>query len=465
MPDTLESLQQRLEEQYKNNKAITDLADAEKRDLSSDELDDLDAGNAEFAALERQIKLRKDNQAQAQALTTSTRRSEPQEPHTSAEWGEDDETTKREANYSRRLAAPLNHETKRFAGSKTAGFRSPGEFLQAVFKDRVLGTRDPRLQSLAATTYANEASGADGGFAVPPDFRAEILKEVIGEGSLASLCDQQVTSSNAMSFPKDETTPWGTSNAITAYWDSEAGTMTQQKTFLGAETIKLNKLTAMVNVTDELLEDAPALTGYISRKVPEVINFKLNLAIVQGSGAGQPLGIIASPCLVTQAAEAGQTSDTLTHPNVAKMYSRLYGPWRPNAIWLMNQDVEPQLLLMQNIVYSTTTPVGGSAVYLTGGSVASAPYDTLYGKRIFPTQACATLGDVGDVIFADMQQYLFLMKSGGLKQDTSIHIYFDQNVSAFRFTMRVGGQPRWATTIAARSGSGTYSGFVALAAR
>ncbi len=105
----------------------------------------------------------------------------------------------------------------------------------------------------AATTFGSEGTGADGGFMVPPEFRTAIVEKVMGENSLFSRTDQQTTSSNSIVFPLDETTPWQTSGGIQAYWENEGGLKTQSKPLLGQETIRLNKLIALVPVTDELL--------------------------------------------------------------------------------------------------------------------------------------------------------------------------------------------------------------------
>ena len=44
-------------------------------------------------------------------------------------------------------------------------------------------------------------------------------------------------------------------------------------------------------------------------------------------------------------------------------------------------------------------------------------------------------------------------------------VYFDQNISAFRFVMRMNGQPWLSAPIARKSGANTLSHFVAIAAR
>ncbi len=88
------------------------------------------------------------------------------------------------------------------------------------------------------------------------------------------------------------------------------------------------------------------------------------------------------------------------------------------------------------------------------------------GRPVIPSQACETIGDKGDIFFADFSQYLLLLKSGvNPRIETSMHLWFDQDLTAFKFVLRVGGIPWWSTTQPARDGSATYSPFVTLEAR
>ena len=44
---------------------------------------------------------------------------------------------------------------------------------------------------------------------------------------------------------------------------------------------RLDKLTALIPVSEELMEDAPAMDGYLRRKVVDVFTFKVNRAIIR----------------------------------------------------------------------------------------------------------------------------------------------------------------------------------------
>lgn len=363
----------------------------------------------------------------------------------------------------------VTHVKDRELDDPSWGFRHFGEYALAIANTATSQMQqvDDRLQKRATlSTYGNEALGSDGGFAIPPDFRNAIMDKVNGEDSLVPMTDQLTTSSNNLTVPKDETTPWQTTGGILANWTGEAGAITQSKPKLESSTLHLHKLAVLVPITDELQSDAAALNGWITRKAPQKISFELNRVIVQGNGAGQPLGILNAPGTVSVAKVTSQDADTVVATNIIAMYGRMYAPWRRNAVWLINQDIEPQLLNMALVGKDDTgTAVTGwgSHVFTPMNGLSGQPYSTLMGRPIISTQACETLGDKGDIFFAALDQYVTVTKSaGGLRQDTSIHLWFDQDTMAFRFIMRIAGQPWWSSTIAARDGSTTYSAFVTL---
>lgn len=337
----------------------------------------------------------------------------------------------------------------------SSGFRTVGDWAVAARKTS-RGNPDPRILH-APTSYGSEGANADGGFAVPPDFRENIMKQVLGEDSLLALCDQQVTSSNALTLPLDTTTPWQSSGGVTAAWTGEGAAITQTKPSLGMVEVKLNKLAALVPVSDELMEDAPALTTWLSTKVPDKFTSAINDAFINGNGNGKPQGMLNAPCKVTQAAESGQGAGTITSTNVMKMWSRLYGKLRRNAVWLANQDAEQQL---QQLVLPGTSPA--FPAYLPPGGFSQSPYSTLFGRPVIVLEGCQAVGTEGDLILCDPTQYLAVLKTGGMRTDVSLHLYFDTDTAAFRFVMRVGGQSYWPAAVARSHGNNTLSPIVTL---
>jgi HK97 family phage major capsid protein len=456
-PPTLEELRERLITLHAKAISMQELADAEKRLLTEKEDAEVQGYFAAFEQTEIEIQRREKLQVQEARLAKANPR--VTEPALVGAQGAQ-AAVKDPPPASTR--SPITGElVSAMAGNN--GFRSMGEFALAVKTAAEHGTVDARLRPLAATagTISQEQAGADGGYLVPPDFRTVVMVKVTGEDALLARCDQLTTTSNAVTMPVDETTPWQYAGGIQVYWEGEGSTFPQSKVALRSVTLRASNLVALLQVTDELLEDAPSLNAYMARKIPDKLNFKINDAILNGDGVGKPLGIFNSPALITQAAETSQTAGTINFTNILKMWSRVYAPLRRDAVWLINQDVEPQLYGM---VIPSAAGVSAPA-YIAPGGLPNAPNGTILGRPIVYSEATKGVGTPGDIALIDFSQYLALMKSGGVRADSSIHLWFDQGLVAFRFTMRIGGLPWWSSSIVRANSSNPLSFAVVLAQR
>lgn len=344
-------------------------------------------------------------------------------------------------------------------------FSSLGEQMAAIMRASIPGGRvDPRLYN---ATGLNETAPSDGGFLVQQDFSSELLQEVFATGILASKCRRITISGNSNSIKLngvDETSraTGSRGGGVRGYWVDEAAQKTASKPKFRKIELSLKKLIGLCYATDELLEDAAALEGYIRAGFVSEFGFLLDDAIINGTGAGMPLGIMNAGCLVTQAAETDQTAATVVGENVIKMFSRLFASSRANAAWYVNQTVEPQLHTM-----SVAVGTGGQLIYMPPGGLSQSPYGTLLGRPVIPIEQCQALGTVGDIILGDFSNGYILAEKGGIKSDMSIHVKFDYDESVFRFVLRIDGQPVRATALTPYKGgaTATQSHFVALATR
>ena len=460
----IEGLKTRLGELSETSKAIQAKADAEKRDLNADEQKELDACLQEFDEVEASIARRTRILAQATRLTTPEARRTQAEPVASA-----DPVVRNVATPARQAPADglQNTRMRTLEERQRWGFTSLGEFALSVRAAIVNPSGiDQRLSNAAAATYGSEGVGADGGFAVPPEWRSEIMKNVEAEDGFLNMTDVQTISSNSITYPIDESPVWASSGGIRAYWDGEAATMNQSKPALKDLTVKTHRLTALVPVTEELQQDAAAMNGYITGKAGEVIAFKLNDAIINGTGVGQPLGIMNAACKVQVGKESSQTAGTLHGRNVLKMMARMPASSFKRSVWIINQDLLPQLGgLAMDVTKADGTAAGAGILYMQPQGLANqSAFGSILGRPVIVTEACQTAGTTGDIILADMSKYLSVVK-GGLKTDYSIHLWFDQAINAFRFILRMNGQPWLSAAIARKNGSNTLSHFVALETR
>jgi len=342
-------------------------------------------------------------------------------------------------------------------------FASFGAQMAAVMQAGLPGgTVDPRLWN--AATGLNETTPSDGGFLLQPEYSNEILKNVWESGMILPRINKITLSGNknGMKFNGlDETSRVDGSRAggIRAYWAAEAAEKTASKPKFRQIELGLNKLVGLCYATDELLEDSAALGQTIETGFRDEFDFAITNAIINGSGAGQPLGIQNSGCMVSVSKEVGQGADTIVYENINNMWSRLMATSRPNAIWIVNQDCEPQLNQM-----SVAVGTGGVPVYLPAGGASAQPYSTLFGRPVVPVEQCASIGDTGDICLCDFSKYIAIDK-GGMKSDMSIHVRFIYDESVFRATYRIDGQPILGSAITPFRGTNTLSHFVRLDAR
>lgn len=338
-----------------------------------------------------------------------------------------------------------------------------GQFLQAVIRSSRPGSSvDPLLVEQRAALGANETVGSDGGFLVGTDFSAELYRRAYTMGEITSRCRRVPISANANSIKLngvDETSRatgsrWG---GIRGYWLAEAGDLTKSKPKFSVISLNLHKLGVLAYATDELLMDAGALGSILMEAASEEINWMTEDSLINGTGAGMPLGVLNAACVVSVAKEAGQAATSLVYKNLTKMWSRRYLRSAGNMVWHVNQDVEPAL-------DELTMPVGTGGLpanYITYGQDG---VQRIKGQPVVPVEYCETLGTTGDILLADWGSYL-LAEKGGIQSASSIHVQFTTDETVFRFIYRVDGQPMWSSALIPANGSNTVSPFVKLDTR
>ena len=369
------------------------------------------------------------------------------------------------------LDKPNTPATQPQPGNKGSGievrdkdkFVSLGEQLCAVINaGRPNGRVDPRLYN--AASGLNEAVPSEGGFLIQQDFTTKVYEDLFDNGLISSKCQKIPISGNANGTVIngfDETSrASSTAGGVVIYWADEAGDKTASKPKFRRVELNLKKMIGLCYLTDEMIQDAATIQATVSNAFRLAMDYTLQNSIINGTGAGQPLGILNSGCLVSVGAEGGQPVDTLITENIVNMYARRFAAQSMNYEWYYNQDIEPQLFTM-----SLSVGTGGGPVYMPPGGLSSAPYGMILGRPAHAIEQCATLGTVGDIILANFKDGYLLAEKGGIKQDMSIHVRFVNDETALRFVLRVDGQPWRASALTPAQGSNTQSHFIALDTR
>jgi HK97 family phage major capsid protein len=425
MSKKLRELQSKKAALVTSARAITNIGDKEARDLNAEEITEFDTISAQIAAANAAI----DREHALIAAETQVG-----------------------------ISAVLgNQVTENIENDPMRGFHSFGEFAKSVAQANVRGAVDKRLGFNAATpsTFGNEATGTDGGFAIPPQFSADIWRLSLGEDSLIPLTQNTEIAGNSMIFPKDESTPWG-GTGVQAYWQSEATAASQTKPQLGNDALILQKLMTLVPVSNEMIDDGFAIGSYLSAVAPERITWKANEAILFGDGTGKCLGALNSNARIIQAKDAAQAAGTISSTNISNMVTRLIAGELKNAVWIGNPDI---LTALEAMV------VGNYPIFLPSQNAATGSYGMLKGRPLQLSEHAAAFSSQGDLNLLSLKGYRTITKAGGVQTATSMHLFFDADATAFRFTFRMNGKPILSAPVVPPKSANTRSHFISLAAR
>jgi HK97 family phage major capsid protein len=366
-----------------------------------------------------------------------------------------------------------------------------GEYLAAVRSgtlSRITNDAvDPRLMALndgfvrrAAAAGSSEAVPSDGGFLIAPDFSETLLELAHDTGVVYPLTREMPTNefTNAVKIPAiDEfSRKDGFRNGgVQAFWENEASQLVGSKPTFQLIELVMKKLTGLYYTTNELLADTRLLGNFVMKAFGEEIGFKLDQGVISGTGGGQLAGILNSPALITVPTVAGQATKTIVTPNILAMWGRMWTPSRRNAVWLINQDCEQQISQLSMTVGTT----GGIPVFIPAGNsifgaLAAPPLVSakglaglagyLLGRPCYVIEQCQTLGTAGDIILADLQQFL-MIKKDGLQTASSMHVRFISDEMTYRWIYRTDGQSWFKTSIQPYNGTNTLSPWVALTTR
>lgn len=363
------------------------------------------------------------------------------------------------------------------ANRQTNKFKSWGEYLVALWRKAKFNEWDERIKSAYVELkddpypgFAFDAAGwieakakkdlvenvgALGGFTVFPEYRAQLFQ---------LSCFQQYVRERALVIPMnsrqvvvpvlDQTgTTAGQSNVyggVVPSWTEEATEKDETEPNFRQMALTAHKLVVYTEASDELLADsAIGLEALLSRLMSEAINNEADFTFIQGTGAGQPLGIVDAGAGVTIRV-ARQAANQIQVDDIFNMLSQFCGD---SPIWLAHQSTMPQILRLNG-------PAANPS-YVWVQNVRDEPPMTLMGYPIFFIENCPTLGSEGDIILADWSKYV-IGERQTVTLDSSKHYRFRDDITAWRAVARFDGRPWLSAPLTMRDGTTQVSPFVIL---
>jgi HK97 family phage major capsid protein len=299
-----------------------------------------------------------------------------------------------------------------------------------------------------------EGADPDGGSVIPPHFVREVFDKARFRDTPFSRVRIITVPTNAGVFPsvgmaetsRADGSRWG---GILGYWENEAQQLVNVHPKLANAQYRLKKLTVMVPATEELFDDASLLDGFVSETASKELMFQCNESMINGNGAGRPLGVVNNPATIQVPKDTGQAAATISASNVGNMWMRMHGPSRANSVFYANEEFDVDTLALP------TAPLVGHA--------GEQPAPTLKGRYVHPLENCQNIGTPGDMILGDWSQYVLLMM--GIRKTVSMHFKFDYMEAYFRFIVRMDGQLLWEQPLTSIHGTLTKAPFITIAQR
>ena len=267
----------------------------------------------------------------------------------------------------------------------------------------------------------SEGVQADGGYLVPEEFERQIVMG-LDEANVVRGLAKVITTSAERKIPVAAT-------HSEAKWTAENGAYTESDPSFDQKTIDAFKLTDLVKVSIELLQDSMFdLESYIANEFARAFGIVEEEAFCVGTGTGQPTGIFTAnggQVGVTAASSTAVTADEL----ISLVYA-LKSPYRRNAKFLANDATISAIRKLKD----------GNGVYLWQPSLQAGEPDKLLGYDLYTSPYVPQMeAGAFSVAFGDFKNYWIADRSGRTVQRLN-ELYSTNGQVGFVATERVDGK-------------------------
>lgn len=353
-------------------------------------------------------------------------------------------------------------------------FGSYDEWAQSMTNFLVKQRPDPRLQIWNdvgdnAIPLFNEQKqmvenvGASGGFLVPVEQSNEIMA-VVNDLAIvrprATIIRMRRRQYNRTVLDQTGTTAgqphWF--GGMIAYWGEEAAEKTITTAKWREVSLVVKKLYGYTRASDELVDDAViSLSDYLqsSTGMGGLIAWMEDYAFLQGTGVGQPMGVITAGATITvNRQQAGPGVDPVTYTDLTEMLEKHMET--SNSVWVASISLKGTLMRM-------TYPTGNPSLVWQPSAREGMP-DTILGRPVIWTEKVPLSGSAGDIGLYDFSHYWIGDRQAMTFASTNAE-YFKYDQTSYRMVHRVDGRPWMNTPFTLQDGTSTISPFVILGAK
>lgn len=272
---------------------------------------------------------------------------------------------------------PMSGKSEGKAKTGTASNEYKEAMLQAI-----------RTKFHTISNVMQEGVDADGGYLVPDEYDDRLIEKLKEENIFRKLC-HPVTTSGDHKINIAASTP-------AAAWIEEGEALTFGDATFSQILLDAHKLHVAIKVTEELLYDSKFdLETFILNAFSKALANAEENAFINGSGTGQPLGILAA----TGGADIGVTtasSTAITADEIINLVYSLKRPYRKNAAFLMNDQTVAAVRKLKD----------GTGTYLWHEALTADEPNKLLGYPVYTSEFMPTIeAGAKTIAFGDFDYY------------------------------------------------------------
>ena len=280
----------------------------------------------------------------------------------------------------------------------------------------------------AKTKALGESNDETGGYLVPEEFQAEIVRYVDEATIVRPRARVFNMTRDSLTLPTlvQSSSVFG---GVVMRAVAESGEGTDDIPVFGRITLEAKKIMGLVPMSNELLDDSAVnLANFLVILLGEATADYEDAKFLAGTGINQPLGIVETSGITLV---SRQTSSRIVYEDIIDMLQNTLSTFDKNAVWITNKAGVAQLLKID----SEAT----SGVLMFIQNLRDDIPATVLGKPVLVTERVKSLGTKGDILYGDLSHY-FIGDRGGIKVDSSMHERFRFDETLLRMIKRFDGQ-------------------------
>ena len=273
----------------------------------------------------------------------------------------------------------------------------------------------------------NSFTNVEGGINVPVVLFPAIEKALAENSVMRRIGAKVITTTSTTNLPLANTAPTAVFTA-----QNPSGSYTDTPQLFSSATLSAYKLTALLKISDELLQDASTdLEATVAANVGTAFGNAEETSFVSGSGVGQPLGLFRTTTAGGNSAltqNLGSASGSILDGMIDGYY-KMPGNRRQEAVWIVGDGLASA---MRKVKANT------AGTYLWETSAQLGQPDTFLGRPVYTTFAASatwqpTAGVIGALLYP---KHYVIGDRGGYQFQRLNELYAQEGNIGYRATKR-----------------------------